>query len=226
MLLVSLKSCCSVCDATVCLKCVVSLLLAGYLLLVTLVTCQYTVCQRWAHVSIRLPFQCDQVFEPQQKIDNRCGTVRVVVLASMDAVPNMQWKYVYLCTTWSSHSMVTQSAILWDITPCSPLKVNRRFGGTCRLRCQSRRISKARNQRETGVKQNVLVSYSLIHEWEATYTSETSVDFNGLYGVISLKDRTLHVYLCFHRLVFESIFLRGMLRLRVVWWCFVRYHFI
>jgi hypothetical protein len=26
-----------------------------------------------------------------------------------------------------------KSCIFWDITPCSPLKVNRRFGGTCRL---------------------------------------------------------------------------------------------
>jgi hypothetical protein len=28
---------------------------------------------------------------------------------------------------------ILKSAIFWDITPCSPLKVNRRFGGTCRL---------------------------------------------------------------------------------------------
>jgi hypothetical protein len=28
---------------------------------------------------------------------------------------------------------VMKNSIFWDITPCSPLKVNRRFGGTCRL---------------------------------------------------------------------------------------------
>jgi hypothetical protein len=38
-----------------------------------------------------------------------------------------------------------KSSIFWDITPCSPLKVNRRFGGTCRLHIQGRRISQARN---------------------------------------------------------------------------------
>jgi hypothetical protein len=27
-------------------------------------------------------------------------------------------------------ALVTKSAIFWDITPRSPLKVNRRFGGT------------------------------------------------------------------------------------------------
>jgi hypothetical protein len=35
----------------------------------------------------------------------------------------------------------TESYIFWDITPCCLLKVNRRFGGTCRLRLQDSRIS-------------------------------------------------------------------------------------
>jgi hypothetical protein len=29
-----------------------------------------------------------------------------------------------------------KSSVFWDITPCSLLKVNRRFGGTCRLHLQ------------------------------------------------------------------------------------------
>jgi hypothetical protein len=33
--------------------------------------------------------------------------------------------------------------IFWNITPCSPLKVNRRFGGTCHVHIQVRRISQA-----------------------------------------------------------------------------------
>jgi hypothetical protein len=41
-----------------------------------------------------------------------------------------------------------KSTIFWDITPCSLLKVNRRFGGTYRLHPQIRRIS----QQETSVK--------------------------------------------------------------------------
>jgi hypothetical protein len=40
------------------------------------------------------------------------------------------------------------STVFWDITLCSPLKVNRRFGGTHRLHLQGRRISRARNQHE------------------------------------------------------------------------------
>jgi hypothetical protein len=42
-----------------------------------------------------------------------------------------------------------KSSIFWKITPCSPLKVNRRFGGTRRLYLQGRRISRARNQSES-----------------------------------------------------------------------------
>jgi hypothetical protein len=36
--------------------------------------------------------------------------------------------------------VVMKSSILWDIMPCSPLKVNRRFGGTYRLRRQGRNV--------------------------------------------------------------------------------------
>jgi hypothetical protein len=43
--------------------------------------------------------------------------------------------------------VVMKSTIFWDITLCSPLKVNRRFGRTYRLHLQGRRISRARNQR-------------------------------------------------------------------------------
>jgi hypothetical protein len=35
-------------------------------------------------------------------------------------------------------AVIMKSAIFWDITPCSPLKVNRRFRGTCRLHLQGR----------------------------------------------------------------------------------------
>jgi hypothetical protein len=37
-----------------------------------------------------------------------------------------------------------KSTILWDITPCNPLKVNKRFGGIYHLQLQGR-ISRARS---------------------------------------------------------------------------------
>jgi hypothetical protein len=56
-----------------------------------------------------------------------------------------------------------KTTIFCDITPCSLLKVNRRFGGICRLQLQGRRISRARSQ------------------------SESRLTFKGLHGVISQK---------------------------------------
>jgi hypothetical protein len=46
--------------------------------------------------------------------------------------------------------MVMKISIFWDITPCSPLKVNRLFGGTGLLHLKGRRISQARNQHDAG----------------------------------------------------------------------------
>jgi hypothetical protein len=51
-------------------------------------------------------------------------------------------------------AVVVKSSVFWDITLCSPLKVNRRFGGTCHVHLQCWRISQARNQCEAGGKQN------------------------------------------------------------------------
>jgi hypothetical protein len=72
--------------------------------------------------------------------------------------------------------------IFWNTMQRSPLKVNRRFGGTCRLHRHGRRISQARNQRES--------------RWQAKMgvicSSETSVDFQRTTRRYIAKDRTLH----------------------------------
>jgi hypothetical protein len=44
--------------------------------------------------------------------------------------------------------VVMKSSIFWD-TMCSPLKVNQHFRRACRLHLQGRRVSQARNQRES-----------------------------------------------------------------------------
>jgi hypothetical protein len=51
-------------------------------------------------------------------------------------------------------AVVMESTIFWDITPCSPLKVNGRFGGTYHLYLQGRRIREARNSVIAGDKQS------------------------------------------------------------------------
>jgi hypothetical protein len=65
----------------------------------------------------------------------------------------------------------------WDITPCSPLKVNQRFGGTCRLHLQGRKIRQSKKQHEACSKQ-----------------SET---FNGLHSSITTAVRTSNPKKCF-----------------------------
>jgi hypothetical protein len=76
--------------------------------------------------------------------------------------------------------------IFWDITTCSPLKVNRWFGGTCRLYVQGRRISQARNQRETWQQAELL----------ATFFSETSIHFQLITRRYNPADRTHHNRRC------------------------------
>jgi hypothetical protein len=49
-------------------------------------------------------------------------------------------------------AVVMKSSLFWDITPCCPLEVNRRFRGTCRLHLQGLRIIQARNTHVAGSK--------------------------------------------------------------------------
>jgi hypothetical protein len=54
---------------------------------------------------------------------------------------NIQFRFEVLTAVFM------KNAIFWDITPCIPLKINRRFGGTYRLHLQGPRINRARNQK-------------------------------------------------------------------------------
>jgi hypothetical protein len=67
-------------------------------------------------------------------------------------------------------SMDMKSFVFCDISPCCPLKVNRRFISliTCFMLCSS-------------------LDFSSILKMEAKYSSETSVEFNGLNAVVSQK---------------------------------------
>jgi hypothetical protein len=53
-------------------------------------------------------------------------------------------------------AVVMKSSVLWDITPCGSLKVNRCFGGICCLNRYGRRISQTRNKCEASSKQDRL----------------------------------------------------------------------
>jgi hypothetical protein len=92
------------------------------------------------------------------------------------------------CTFWDNYrhvwsevitAVVMKSSIFSDIMLSSPLKVNRRFGGTCHrhLHLQAERISRARNQRES--------------RWQAGPLSTTT------RGYIQ-EDRTLQLQIWFY----------------------------
>jgi hypothetical protein len=84
-----------------------------------------------------------------------------------------------------------KSYIVWDITSCSPLKVNRRFGGTFasifRVETQARQ--------ETSVKSTVLAYSLTLRVGHAP--PKHRLTFIGLHGVISHKRELFKVILCF-----------------------------
>jgi hypothetical protein len=60
--------------------------------------------------------------------------------------------------------VVMKSYVVWDITPCGPLKVNRSFGGTRRPRLQGRRISQAILQVSSFFQADFLLGLFFEHE--------------------------------------------------------------
>jgi hypothetical protein len=97
-----------------------------------------------------------------------------------------------------------------NITPCSPVKVNRHFGGACRLHLQGRRIRQTRHKHEAGSQQSrwnlaliassfILVfwlAYSYTLKMEATCSSETSVDFQQNTRRYTSEGKIIHNHYC------------------------------
>jgi hypothetical protein len=83
---------------------------------------------------------------------------------------------------------VTVSCIFCDITPCSSLKVNQCFRGTCRLHLHGRSIIQGRIQSETRSKQGFLAWHILRPwSWRLHVLSKRLLTLNQLQGVISQK---------------------------------------
>jgi hypothetical protein len=86
-------------------------------------------------------------------------------------------QYFYCLTAVLYFSFIWIATIFLDITPCSPLKINRGFGETYRLHLRGRRISRERNQRESRWQAELLAWLILrLWRWRLICTSETSVD--------------------------------------------------
>jgi hypothetical protein len=84
-------------------------------------------------------------------------------------------------------AMVMKSRMFWDIS-CSPLKFDRRFGGTY-LHLHGWRIRKVRNQYEVGRKQSWFFPWLTLQSWRwrRNFVPKRRLTFIGLHGVISQK---------------------------------------
>jgi hypothetical protein len=61
-------------------------------------------------------------------------------------------------------AVVMNSPVFWDIRPCGPLKVSRRFGRTCRLHLQGRKMSQTRNEHEAELDVMFQKVHDLVHK--------------------------------------------------------------
>jgi hypothetical protein len=83
--------------------------------------------------------------------------------------------------------------VFWDITPCSLLKVNQRFRGTCCLHLQGQRISQARNQCVAELcflPPSYWFLACLILQnwrWKQYIPLKCQMTFNGLHSITSQK---------------------------------------
>jgi hypothetical protein len=83
----------------------------------------------------------------------------------------------------------TKSYIFCDITPCSPLTVNRRLGGTYRLHIKGQRITQVRNQSLLCLPSISywLLARLILQPWKRRrhVPPKRRLTFNWLHGVIS-----------------------------------------
>jgi hypothetical protein len=87
-----------------------------------------------------------------------------------------------------------KSIIFWDITPCSLLIVNRRFGGTYCLHIHGRRNKFSKKPASKQVESRILLAefISLTLTMEAICSSETSIDTQRTTLRYIPEDDTLH----------------------------------
>jgi hypothetical protein len=93
-------------------------------------------------------------------------------------------------------AVTMKNSIFWDVTPCIPVKVYRRFGGTYYLYPQGRRVSQASDHEETS--STALPTIPLTHE--------TSVNFYHTTRSHIPEDNTLNfrIDLLFYDYYFNS----------------------
>jgi hypothetical protein len=68
-------------------------------------------------------------------------------------------------------AVVMKDSIFWDITSCSPLKFNRRFGGTRRFGIQDEIVSQAKSSERSADFHYILVEKAAVKVYTSRYQS-------------------------------------------------------
>jgi hypothetical protein len=126
---------------------------------------------------------------------------------------SMKWIHnvKFVCLVAETTECNLKSTVFLDRTPCSPLTVNRRFGGTSPMSSGSNKPSKILARKQ--------VANRALYRWRRDIPPKRRMTFNGLQGVISQKillfitttvrtsNRTLH----FHYMWYSEYDLRLIL---------------
>jgi hypothetical protein len=111
---------------------------------------------------------------------------------------------------------VTKCSVFWDVTKCSPMKVNLRFVELHRFQLQCQRVNQVRNQPTASFMLISFLIYLLTLKMDVIFSSETSVDFRWTTLRYISEDGTSHN----HRWEnLKSTFIKHFLRL--IFFCFV-----
>jgi hypothetical protein len=90
--------------------------------------------------------------------------------------------------------------VSWDVTPCS-LEIARRFGGTCRLHLQGRRVNEARNQQDQAASWAELcwfLAWPALRPWRwRRNVPQKRRAVSELHGVTTQETVLFSVCLCF-----------------------------
>jgi hypothetical protein len=92
-------------------------------------------------------------------------------------------------------AVVMKSIIFWDMTPCSPLSFNRRFGGTSRLHLQGRRNRFSKTSKEAGLLAGFAEPFSSTEDGDDIFLR--NVGWNSTDYTASYPRRWYSLYLYF-----------------------------
>jgi hypothetical protein len=113
-------------------------------------------------------------------------------LAALKQMKQMFRPSPYRRSTLRCISLSLKSSIFWNITPCSPSKDNRRFGGSCSLHFQGRGINQTINQREADSNTQIMTintNFSIIQRFDHTVQCDTYITCYTFRSVMTIFRR-------------------------------------